>query len=80
MIHQNLRQAYLLEAYLTQIMSKLQNIIHTTSCMNPCRLFIHDNFFGPLGLHLQNIIFVLQGDALALESICGSLEGLVMEQ
>jgi hypothetical protein len=31
-------------------------------------------------LHMaQNIIFVLQGDALALEGICGSLEGLVTE-
>ena len=29
------------------------NIIYSLPCRNPCRLFIHDNFFGLLDLHLQ---------------------------
>ena len=29
-----------------------ENIMHNVPCMNLCRLFIHDNFIGPLGLHL----------------------------
>ena len=28
------------------------NIIHSLLCKNPCKLYIHDNFFGLLGLHL----------------------------
>ena len=27
-------------------------IIQSVPCKNPCRVFIHDNLFGPLGLHL----------------------------
>ena len=30
-----------------------RNLIHSPSCRTPCRLFIHDVFFGPLGLHLR---------------------------
>ena len=29
------------------------NLIHSPSCRTPCRLFIHEFFFGPLGLHLR---------------------------
>ena len=29
------------------------NLIHSSPCRNPCRLFIHKDFFGPLGLHLR---------------------------
>ena len=29
------------------------NIIHSPPCRTPCRLFIHEVFFGPLGLHLR---------------------------
>ena len=28
------------------------NIIHSLPCINSCRLFIHNEFFEPLGLHL----------------------------
>ena len=28
------------------------NLIHSLSCRTSCRLFIHEVFFGPLGLHL----------------------------
>ena len=28
------------------------NLIHSPPCRTPCRLFIHELFFGPLGLHL----------------------------
>jgi hypothetical protein len=27
-------------------------LIHNPPCRTPCRLFIHEHFFGPLGLHL----------------------------
>ena len=29
------------------------NLIHSPSCRTPCRLFIHEFLFGPLGLHLR---------------------------
>ena len=29
------------------------NLIHSPPCGTPCRLFIHEVFFGPLGLHLR---------------------------
>ena len=29
------------------------NLIHSPPCRTPCRLFIHEVFFGPLGLHLR---------------------------
>ena len=29
------------------------NLIHSLPCRNPCRLSIHEVFFGPLGLHLR---------------------------
>ena len=29
------------------------NLIHSPPCRNPCGLFIHEVFFGPLGLHLH---------------------------
>ena len=29
------------------------NLIHSPPCRIPCRLFIHEVFFGPLGLHLR---------------------------
>ena len=29
------------------------NLIHNMPCRSPCRLFIHEVFFGPLGLHLR---------------------------
>ena len=29
------------------------NLIHSPPCRTPCRLFIHEIFFGPLGLHLR---------------------------
>ena len=28
------------------------NLIHSPPCRTPCRLYIHEVFFGPLGLHL----------------------------
>ena len=27
-------------------------LIHSPPCRNPCRVFIHEVFFGPIGLHL----------------------------
>ena len=29
------------------------NLIHSPPCRTPCRIFIHEVFFGPLGLHLH---------------------------
>ena len=29
------------------------NLIHSLPCRTPCRFFIHEVFFGPLGLHLR---------------------------
>ena len=29
------------------------NLIHSPPCRTPCRFFIHEVFFGPLGLHLR---------------------------
>ena len=29
------------------------NLIHSSPCRTPCRLFIHEVFFGPLGLHIR---------------------------
>ena len=38
---------------LTKISERTRNLIHSPSCRTPCRLFIHEVFFGPLGLHLR---------------------------
>jgi hypothetical protein len=47
------RKDYLFEVGLTQIPSSIPwNIIHSLPCRNRCRLFIHDHFHKPLGLHL----------------------------
>jgi hypothetical protein len=32
--------------------NKPWNIIHSMPCRDPCVLFVHDNFFEPLSLHL----------------------------
>jgi hypothetical protein len=32
---------------------RLGNLIHIPPCKTPCRLSIHEIFFGPLGLHLR---------------------------
>jgi len=48
---QNLRPAYLLRVGLTRIPAHHDILCVVCHCRNPCRLFIHDNFFGSLGLH-----------------------------
>ena len=48
----NLRQAHFFEVGLMQIMANNKNLIHSMPCRTPCWLFIHEIFFGPLGLHL----------------------------
>ena len=55
MLCQKLLQAYLLKMDPNAISNRPWKIIHTLSCRNPCTLFIHDHFFGPLGLHLLNM-------------------------
>ena len=48
----NLRQAYLLDVGLTQILANHETLPLVLPYKNPCRLLIHDNFFGSLGLRL----------------------------
>ena len=52
MVYWNLHQSYLLEVGLMQNFDMPWKIIYSLPCRNPCKLFIHENFFGPLGLHL----------------------------
>jgi hypothetical protein len=48
----NLRQAYFFEVGMTQILANNKKLICNMPCRTPCRLFIHENFFGILSLHL----------------------------
>ena len=50
-VYQNLHQAYLLEMGLMQLPTYHKNLF-IINCVRPCRLFVHDNFFGPLGLYM----------------------------
>ena len=50
--YRNLRHTYLLEIGMTQILANRENITHSLPCRNPCRVFIHDKCFGPLGHNL----------------------------
>jgi hypothetical protein len=47
MVSQNLRRK------LNENSGRPWNLIHSLPCKTPCRLFIHEVFFGPLGLHLR---------------------------
>ena len=46
-------RAHLSEVGLTKIPGDHENLIHSPPCRIPCRLFIHEVFFGPLGLQLR---------------------------
>ena len=52
MVYQNLCKTYLLEMNLDANFGKPWNLIHNSPCRTSCKLFIHEIFFGPLGLHL----------------------------
>jgi hypothetical protein len=53
MVSRNLRHVHLLEAGLMENSKRPWNVMHSPPCRTPCRLFTHEVFFGPLGLHLR---------------------------
>ena len=52
MVSWDLCQAYLLEVGLTKIPGDHETLPIVCHVGSPCRPFIHEVFFGPLGLHL----------------------------
>ena len=55
MVYRNLHRAYLLKVFLMQILVDHGILYIVCHCRNPCRLFVHDNVFGPLGLQPPSV-------------------------
>ena len=52
MVPENFRHAHLQEVGSGANFERPWNLIHSSPCRTPCRRFIHEVFFGPLGLRL----------------------------